>query len=164
MARTKFLPRQPTYRKPAAVKTAPIKKEDVKEEAKSDEGESAFQFSFIKENSGVRPDRVRQAKKYRPNQLCLSQIRRYQKGPDLCIRRIAFCQVVREISWDVCPSFKFHSQALLALQEASEAYMIGLFEDTNLCASHARRVTVYPRDMQLARRIRGETQMDHNVY
>ena len=44
----------------------------------------------------------------------------------------------------------------LYLQEASEAYLVGLFEDTNLCAIHAKRVTIMPKDIQLARRIRGE--------
>jgi histone H3 len=53
---------------------------------------------------------------------------------------------------------RFQSQAVLALQEATEAYLVGLFEDTNLCAIHAQRVTIMVRDMQLARRIRGEKQ------
>ena len=52
--------------------------------------------------------------------------------------------------------FRFQSMAILALQEAAEAYLVGLFEDTQLCAIHARRVTIMPKDMQLARRIRGE--------
>jgi histone H3 len=51
---------------------------------------------------------------------------------------------------------RFQSSALLALQEACEAYMVGMFEDSNLCAIHAKRVTVFPKDIQLARRIRGE--------
>ena len=51
---------------------------------------------------------------------------------------------------------KSQSSAVMALQEAAEAYLVGLFEDTNLCAIHAKRVTIMPRDMQLARRIRGE--------
>ena len=51
---------------------------------------------------------------------------------------------------------RFQSQAVLALQEAAEAYMVGLFEDTNLCAIHAKRVTIMVRDIQLAKRIRGE--------
>ena len=51
---------------------------------------------------------------------------------------------------------RFQSSAVLALQEASEAYLVGLFEDTNLCAIHAKRVTIMPKDIQLARRIRGE--------
>ena len=59
-----------------------------------------------------------------------------------------------------CPPMKyvygFQSAAVGALQEASEAYLVGLFEDTNLCAIHAKRVTIMPKDIQLARRIRGE--------
>jgi len=51
---------------------------------------------------------------------------------------------------------KFQSTAMLALQEAAEAYLVGIFEDTNLCAIHAKRVTIMPKDIQLARRIRGE--------
>jgi Core histone H2A/H2B/H3/H4 len=48
------------------------------------------------------------------------------------------------------------SSAIQALQESAEAYLVGLFEDTNLCAIHAKRVTIMPKDIQLARRIRGE--------
>ncbi|KAJ6704741.1 hypothetical protein OIU79_009620 [Salix purpurea] len=51
---------------------------------------------------------------------------------------------------------RFQSSAVAALQEAAEAYLVGLFEDTNLCAIHAKRVTIMPKDIQLARRIRGE--------
>ena len=63
---------------------------------------------------------------------------------------------MREIAQEVKADLRFQSQAVLALQEASEAYMVGLFEDTNLCAIHAKRVTIMPKDIQLARRIRGE--------
>merc|ERR1711865_754673 len=62
----------------------------------------------------------------------------------------------REIANDFKNDLRFQSSAVLALQEAAEAYMVGLFEDTNLCAIHAKRVTIMPKDMQLARRIRGE--------
>jgi histone H3 len=63
---------------------------------------------------------------------------------------------VREIAGEFKSDLRFQSQAVLALQEASEAYLVGLFEDTNLCAIHAKRVTIMPKDMQLSRRIRGE--------
>ena len=53
-------------------------------------------------------------------------------------------------------NFRIQNGAVNALQEAVEAYMVGFFEDTNLCAIHAKRVTIMPRDMQLARRLRGE--------
>jgi histone H3 len=57
---------------------------------------------------------------------------------------------------DFRSELRFQSHALLALQEASEVYLISVFEDANLCAIHAKRVTIFPKDMQLARRIRGE--------
>nr|GEU34325.1 histone H3.2 [Tanacetum cinerariifolium] len=62
----------------------------------------------------------------------------------------------REIAQDFKTDLRFQSSAVATLQEASEAYLVGLFEDTNLCAIHAKRVTIMPKDMQLARRIRGE--------
>ena len=105
---------------------------------------------------GLKGEYMKGLKSYRPNRLCLRQIRGFQRGPELCIRRVTFQQVVRDITWKINDRMRFHSQALLALQEAAEAYMVGLFEDTNLCAAHAKRVTIMPRDMQLARRIRGE--------
>ena len=67
-----------------------------------------------------------------------------------------FQRLVREIAQDFKTDLRFQSTAVLALQEASEAYLVGLFEDTNLCAIHAKRVTIMPKDIQLARRIRGE--------
>jgi histone H3 len=66
------------------------------------------------------------------------------------------CNQVREIAQDFKTDLRFQSHAVLALQEAAEAYLVGLFEDTNLCAIHAKRVTIMPKDIQLARRIRGE--------
>jgi histone H3 len=67
-----------------------------------------------------------------------------------------FQRLVREIAANYKTDLRFQSTAVLALQEAAEAYLTSLFEDTNLCAIHARRVTIMPKDMQLARRIRGE--------
>ena len=70
---------------------------------------------------------------------------------------VVFAQrLVREIAQDFKNDLRFQSSAVLALQEASEAYLIGIFEDTNLCAIHAKRFTIMPKDIQLARRIRGE--------
>ena len=72
------------------------------------------------------------------------------------IRKLPFSRLVREIAQDFEIDIRFQSTAILALQEATEAYLVSLFEDTNLCAIHAKRVTIMPKDMQLARRIRGE--------
>jgi len=99
---------------------------------------------------------VKKPKRYRPGTVALREIRRYQKGTELLIRKLPFQRLVREIAQDVSTELRFQSAALGALQEASEAYLVGLFEDTNLCAIHARRVTIMPKDIQLARRIRGE--------
>ena len=72
------------------------------------------------------------------------------------IRKLPFQRLVKEIALDFKSNLRFQSTAILAMQEAAEAYLVNLFEDTNLCAIHAKRVTIMPKDMQLARRIRGE--------
>ena len=81
---------------------------------------------------------------------------RYQKSTELLIRKLPFQRLVREIAQDFKTDLRFQSSAVLALQEAAEAYLVGLFEDTNLAAIHAKRVSIMPKDIQLARRIRGE--------
>ena len=94
---------------------------------------------------------------YHPGTVALREIRRYQKTTDLLIRKSPFVRLVRELTQKVKKSdLCWQSSALLAQQEASEAYLVGLMEDTNLCAIHAKRVTIMPKDMQLTRRIRGE--------
>jgi histone H3 len=99
---------------------------------------------------------VKKPHRYRPGTVALRQIRKYQKSTDLLIRKLPFQRLVREIAQDLKPDLRFQSSAILAIQEASEQYLVGLFEDTNLCAIHAKRVTIMPKDIQLARRIRGE--------
>ncbi|CAG0921034.1 unnamed protein product [Notodromas monacha] len=100
--------------------------------------------------------RVKIAVAYLPGTVALREIRRYQKSTELLIRKLPFQRLVREIAQDFKTDLRFQSAAIGALQEASEAYLVGLFEDTNLCAIHAKRVTIMPKDIQLARRIRGE--------
>ncbi|KAI6218778.1 hypothetical protein M3Y95_00849500 [Aphelenchoides besseyi] len=95
-------------------------------------------------------------KPHRYRTVALREIRRYQKSTELLIRKLPFQRLVREIAQDFKTDLRFQSSAVLALQEAAEAYLVGLFEDTNLCAIHAKRVTIMPKDIQLARRIRGE--------
>ena len=101
-------------------------------------------------------DGAKKMRRYRPGTVALREIRRYQKTTDLLIKKAPFQRLVREVAQDYKVDCRFQSSAVMALQEASEAYLVGLFEDTNLCAIHARRVTIMPKDMQLARRIRGE--------
>jgi len=99
---------------------------------------------------------VKKPHRYRPGTVALRDIRKYQKGTELLIKKLPFQRLVREIAQGFRPDFRFQSAAVSALQEAAEAHLIGVFEDTNLCAIHAKRVTIMPKDMQLARRIRGE--------
>ncbi|KAL8109152.1 hypothetical protein AgCh_025297 [Apium graveolens] len=97
----------------------------------------------------------RKPHRYRPGTanhtvISCSEIRKYQKTTELLILKLPFQRLVREIAQGI------KSHAILALQEASEAYVVGLFHDANLCSIHAKRVTIMPKDIQLARRIRGE--------
>lgn len=101
---------------------------------------------------------VKKPHRYRPGTVALREVRKLQKTTDLLIRKVPFQRLVREITQEFRTDIRFQSQALGALQEATEAYLVGLFEDCNLCAIHAKRVTIMPKDIQLARRIRGETQ------
>jgi histone H3 len=99
---------------------------------------------------------VKKPHRYRPGTVALREIRKYQKSTELLIRKLPFQRLVREVAQEFRSDLRFQSPAIVALQEASEAYLTQLFEDTNLCAIHAKRVTIFPKDMQLARRIRGE--------
>ena len=109
-----------------------------------------FSTTFLTSASVLQPHR------YRPGTVALREIRKYQKSTELLIRKLPFQRLVREIAQDFKTDLRFQSSAVLALQEAAEAYLVGLFEDTNLAAIHAKRVTIMPKDIQLARRIRGE--------
>lgn len=100
---------------------------------------------------------TKKARRYRPGTVALRDIRRYQNSFNLLIPKLPFSRLVREIALDYKINLRFQTSAVMALQEASEAYLVGLFEDTNLCAIHAKRVTIMPKDIRLARRIRGET-------
>lgn len=99
---------------------------------------------------------VKKPHRFRPGTVALREIRRYQKSSELLIRKLPFQRLVREIAQDYKTDLRFQSAAIAALQEAAEAYLVGIFEDSNLCAIHAKRVTIMPKDIQLSRRIRGE--------
>ena len=89
--------------------------------------------------------------RYRAGTVALKDIRHFQKSMALLIHKLPFQRLVREIAQDFKTDLQFQSVVILCLQEAAEAYLVGLFEDTNLCAIHAKRVTIMPRDIQLAR-------------
>ena len=101
---------------------------------------------------------VKKPHRFRPGTVALREIRRYQKSTELLLRKLPFQRLVREVATEYKNDLRFQASAIAALQEATEAYMVSLFEDSNLCAIHCKRVTIMPKDMQLARRIRGEHQ------
>ena len=114
---------------------------------------------------------VKKPRRYRPGTVALREIRRYQKTTNTLLRKLPFQRLVREIHEDnklknMTKAERFQSAGLLAMQEASESYMTGLFEDANLAAIHTKRVTVMPKDVLLARRIRGDwgTLMPNTVH
>jgi histone H3 len=98
----------------------------------------------------------KQKSRFRPGTVALREIRRYQKSTEFLIRRMAFQRLVREIAVNYNTTIRFQSVSLEALQASAEAYLVSLFEDTIHCAVHAKRVTIMPRDMNLALRLRGE--------
>ena len=106
------------------------------------------------------PIPARRPHRYKPGTIALREIRRYQQSTDLLMLKLPFSRLVREICGDILPhsmasAIRWQSQAIQALQESAEAFLVHLFEDTNLCAIHAKRVTIMQKDIQLARRIRG---------
>lgn len=99
---------------------------------------------------------IKKPHRFRPGTVALREIRRYQKSTDLLIRKLPFQRLVREIAQNQQGDKRWQRSAIISLQEAAEAYMSALFDDTNISAIHAKRVTICSKDMQLARRIRGE--------
>mmetsp|Transcript_6969 Transcript_6969/g.14438 ORF Transcript_6969/g.14438 Transcript_6969/m.14438 type:complete len:154 (-) Transcript_6969:1417-1878(-) len=99
--------------------------------------------------------KVKKPHRFRPGTKALMEIRKYQKSTDLLIRRLPFCRIVKEITHLYHPELRWKVDALTAIQYAAEDYIISLLDDSNLCAIHAKRVTIMPRDLRLARRIRG---------
>lgn len=100
--------------------------------------------------------KVTKPHRYRPGTVALREIRKFQKSTDLLIRKLPFQRLIREIAQDMKGDLRFQSTAVIAIQEAAEAYLVGLFQDANLITMHAKRVTMMPKDIQLARRMRGE--------
>lgn len=100
---------------------------------------------------------VKKSYRYRPGTVALREVKRLQKSTELLIRRAPFRRLVREVATaGARADLRFAVSAVDAIQEAAEAYVVGILEDTNLCSLHAGRVTVMPKDLLLARRLRGE--------
>ena len=99
---------------------------------------------------------VKKHHRFRPGTVAIREIRQQQKSTELLLAKLPFSRLVREIEQDFKADLKTTGAAFVALQESTEAYAVGLFEDSNLAAIHAKRVSIMPKDIQLARRIRGE--------
>lgn len=97
---------------------------------------------------------VKKPHRFRPGTVALREIRKYQKSTELLIRKLPFQRFVREVAQDYKTDLRFQASALMALQEASEAFLVGVFEESNLAAIHAKRVTVMPKDINLVCTIR----------
>ena len=108
--------------------------------------QAQYKIQRAKQSTGA----IKKPHKYQPGTKALMEIRRYQKITKLLIRKLPFQRLIREIAQECKSNLCFQSSAIMALQEATEAFLIGLFEDTNLCAIHAKRVTIMPKDIQLA--------------
>ena len=98
---------------------------------------------------------VKKPHRFRPGTVALREIRRYQKSTELLLRKLPFQRLVREVASEFKNDLRFQATAIIALQEATEAYMVSLFEDTNLAAIHAKRVKIMGKDIALAKRLRG---------
>ena len=114
--------------------------------------------TYPKKKRSAQPRKVLAAKakrphRYRPGTAALMAIRKYQKTCDLLIPKLPFQRLVREISQEFKMELRFQTPALLALQEAAEAFLIGKFQDTQLCAIHAGLKTIQIKDLHLARRL-----------
>jgi histone H3 len=104
-------------------------------------------------------EKPKRKRRFRQGTLALREIRRYQKSTELLIKKAPFQRLVRELASEQRNEQRFQASALAVLQEATEAYMVTLFEDANLSCIHAKRVTVQPKDMTLALRLRGESKL-----
>ena len=109
-----------------------------------------------KQLKAIRDKKLEKQRKTQREMQALKEIQKYQKGSGILIQRAPFQRLVKEIVQKQWESLKLQSSTVLALQEASEAFPVGLMEQANLCSIHAKRVTIMPQDIQLARRIRGD--------
>lgn len=127
----------------------------------SSENESMAATPDLSPENDSKIKRKKKPFRYRSSRMALRDIRRLQRTTELLIPRRPFQRLIREISETIWKQLghsdlRFQTASLSALHEASEAYLVGLFEDTNICAVHAKRVTIMPKDMHMARRLRGD--------
>nr|BAO51831.1 centromere specific histone H3 [Torenia fournieri]BAO51832.1 centromere specific histone H3 [Torenia baillonii] len=150
MARTKHPVRKGPHRKSSG---GPA----VRPQAAEADPSTSSRKSYAKRTPPTGGDRKQ--RRNRPGTVALREIRKYQKSWMLLIPAAPFIRVVKEISNHYAPSIgRWQAEALVALQEAAEDYIVQLFEEAILCAVHAKRVTLMKKDFELARRIGGKGQ------
>ena len=172
MARTKQTPRNPNLERPSAAMSSDVqeRRTPTKPMTKKIATKGGKQpckhmlHQLLKQTSYT--GGIKKPHRYHPGLLALCEIRRYQQSTESLIRKTPFNKLIKEISQEyrICPEgpgtssvhVRFQSTALAVLQEAAENFLVGLFEDVNLLAVHAKRVTVMPHDIRLALRIRGD--------
>ena len=135
------------------IKIAAKSKQSMSRVFAKNKSSQAIQKKPVQKNDKIR----RRAK---AGTIVLREVKRYQKSVDLLLPRSSFQRIVRSITMTINDEMRFRPLALSALQEAAEAHLVGLFDDTNLCAIHAKRMTIMKKDMDLARRIRGDDLRD----
>lgn len=149
------MPKAKNASKKVPVKTMASKMKKSGPSAKSKMSKSAAKSTDAMSQGG------RKKARFHPGTVALREIKRYQKSSSMLLPRAPFQRLVREICGAIDNELRFQEQTLLALQEASEAYLVGLMEDSSLCAIHAKRQTVLKADMILAKRLRGDDNHDH---
>ena len=171
MARTKQTPRNPGLERPLAAKGIDVQERRVPSKPTTKrilnggkQPRKHILHKMLKRKSTT--GGIKKPHRYCPGLLALREIYRYQQSTESLIRTPPFNKLIKEISQEyrICPEgpgtppvqVRFQSMALAALQEAAENFQVGLFEDVNLLAVHAKRVTVMPCDIRLALRIRGD--------
>ena len=169
MARTKHTPKNPQLHRPVLAIGRDVqqpRKDITQVSRKGGKQPRKFLVSRLLRKGMKATGGIKKPHRYRPSLVALREIRRYQLSTENLIKRTPFQRLIREISQEYriqpngpgTPSVqvRFQSTAIAALQEAAENYIVGLFEDVNLLAIHARQVTIMPRDIRLALRIRGD--------
>lgn len=135
---------------------APRKTIAIKSPFNKDSNKRIAKKSATNRSTPIASGGVKKPHRFKSGTVALREIRKYQKSTELLLRKLPFQRLVRDIASDYKSDLRFQATAVLALQEAAESYLVGVFEDTNLCAIHAKRVTIMPKDIHLAKRIRGD--------
>ncbi len=153
------MPRAKDVKKNSKRSSFVSKKKDLKEIKRKRKANRIFTYHTAGRKDAPAEGGIR--RKWKPGTVAIREIKAYQKNAQLLVQRAPFSRVVREIAKEIDPEFRFSPNALEALQEATEGYIVGIFTDANLCSVHANRMTLFKKDMQLAMRIRGDNRSNY---